>query len=343
MNICHVNLAGGFRGGERQTLTLIAALAQQPNIQQTLVCRQNSPMRELAKDIPNLSFATARAAWQGHFATRQTDIVHAHEARAAHWAWIHQRIHQTPYLITRRVDFHLKNNWFTNQVYQNAHVLVAISNAIAEKMHRFAPPKIVLTDTCSPLPEDAALSASLAEQFKHKFVIGHIGALVDSHKGQADLIEVARRFATQYPDCVFLFLGDGEDKAKFQTLSRDLNHVYWLGFQANIGSYLRVLDLFAFPSRTEGLGSTLLDAMAYQVPIVATRVGGIPDIIQDKQNGLLVPTGDVDALAQAIETLYQSPSMRETLVRNAQQTVHQYAPDALAAQYFRIYQQILAN
>ncbi|MDO4433741.1 MAG: glycosyltransferase family 4 protein [Alysiella sp.] len=340
MKIIHVNLARGFRGGERQTVTLIQALAQQNDLQQVLVCRNHSPMREALKNLPHLSFVDARAQWQGHFQAGRADVVHAHEARAAHWAYLHHLMLKTPYLITRRVDFALKKAFLTQETYCSAAVLVAISHAVAEKLRHFAVPVEVIADSFSKLPENPARTQALRQQFAHQFVIGHIGALVDAHKGQADLIEVARQFATQYPDCVFLFLGSGADEAQFKAQSQDLDNVYWLGFQEDVGSYLAAMDVFAFPSRTEGLGSTLLDAMVYGVPIVASNVGGIPDIVQDGKTGLLFQVNDASDLAEKISQLYRQPELGSHLAQQAKEQLKHFSPEAIAAQYRAIYARI---
>ncbi|XXQ68424.1 glycosyltransferase family 4 protein [Neisseriaceae bacterium B1] len=341
MKIAHVNLARGFRGGERQTLTLIETLSEMyPDITQILVCRHHSPLRQALAHVSNLSFVDAAAQWQGHFSCDEVDIVHAHEARAAHWAWIHSVLFKSPYIITRRVDFYLKDKWLTNQTYQSANMLVAVSQAIASKLAHFAPETRTIYDTFSNLKENQSVIDNLREKFAQKFVIGHVGALIDSHKGQADLIEVARRFEQKYPDCAFVFLGDGADKERFINQSKDLANVHWLGFQDDVGSYLAVMDIFAFPSRTEGLGSTLLDAMAYDVPIVASRVGGIPEIVEDSKTGLLFEVNNVDDLAEKITALYQQPQLRARLTQSAKERLQQSSPQYIAKEYMEIYQTV---
>ena len=98
------------------------------------------------------------------------------------------------------------------------------------------------------------------------------------------------------PEAIFLMLGDGADKEMLQQASQDVKNIKWLGFKSNLGDYLSILDLFAFPSRNEGLGSTLLDVMDYNVPIIASAVDGIPDIVHHEKTGLLVPPNDASAL-----------------------------------------------
>ncbi|SSY80718.1 glycosyltransferase family 4 protein [Alysiella crassa] len=339
MKIVHANLARGFRGGERQTVTLIQALSQQyPDIQQVLLCRADSPMREMLKNREHIQFVDANKQWQGHFAIGQADVIHAHEAKAVHWAWLHHLVWKTPYLITRRVDFPLKNNFLGKQTFGNAHAIIAISQAIQTRLQSFSQNVDVITDAYSRLPENPPTIEKLQKQFANRFVIGHIGALVDSHKGQLDLLQVARQFRQQYPDCVFLFLGQGADEAMLKAQSADLDNVHWLGFQTDVGSYLAVMDLFVFPSRTEGLGSALLDAMVYNVPIIASRVGGIPDIIQHENNGLLFETGQTVQLAEQIEKMYHNSVFRLRCAAAAKQQLANFSPENMAAKYMVHYQ-----
>lgn len=114
MHIIHVNLAKGFRGGERQTILLIKALAVHAHVaSQTLVCQPDSPMRVELSEVPNLRIVTAKHQLMGHHATGQASIVHAHEAKAVHWAWFHRVLYKTEYIITRRVDTPLNENPLT--------------------------------------------------------------------------------------------------------------------------------------------------------------------------------------------------------------------------------------
>lgn len=339
MKIAHINLARGFRGGERQTVTLIQSLGEQyADLQQFLVCRADSPMREMLQNHA-VSFVSAEKQWQGHRAIADADCVHAHEAKAVHWAWLHHLIWQTPYILTRRVDFPLKNNFLGAKTYGAAHTVVAISQAVHDKVSAFSQRVKMISDAYSKLPEKNQTIEFLKEKFEKKFVIGNVAALV-KEKGQLDLLAVARQFQTKHPDCAFIFLGKGEDEALFRQQSADLQNVHWLGFQTDVGSYLKVMDLFVFPSFTEGLGSALLDAMAYDVPIVASRVGGIPDIIQHENNGLLFEAGDVAALAQQIERMLQQPDFRQRCATQAKKQLLDFAPETMAKQYYEIYKQI---
>jgi glycosyltransferase involved in cell wall biosynthesis len=127
------------------------------------------------------------------------------------------------------------------------------------------------------------------------------------------LIDAAQLVIQQLPDTRFVILGEGElrDHLEKQIHEHHLEkHVLLPGFRTDVLGCIKGFDLFAMSSVTEGLGTSLLDAMACARPIVATRAGGIPEIVEDELNGLLVPVRDHHALAAAIVRALKDPSLR---------------------------------
>ncbi len=272
----------------------------------------------------------------------QVDIVHAHEAKAVHWAALHRLMKGTPYILTRRVDTPVKDNAVNRWCYRRAARRVAISRVIQRQLEARDWGDIKLIPSAfSGLARSQEATQCIRAAFPGKFLVGHAGALVDRHKGQRVLLEAARILESQFPDIHFVFLGDGEDREVLQRESADLSNVTWLGFKENIGDYLAGLDVFAFPSRNEGLGSVLLDVMDAGVPIVATEVGGIPDIVHHDSTGLLVPPGDALALAEALKCLHDMPALCRRLVDAAAAQLDLYTPAAMAAAYMTLYEQAL--
>ena len=139
----------------------------------------------------------------------------------------------------------------------------------------------------------------------HAPVVGNVAALVP-HKGQRHLIEAAHLVVQEVPDARFVILGEGELREQLERQVREHHlekHVLLPGFRTDVLGCIKGFDLFAMSSVTEGLGTSLLDAMACGRPIVATRAGGIPEVVEDGETGLLVPPRDHAAMAQAIVRL----------------------------------------
>jgi len=341
-HLVHVNLAKGFSGGERQTELLIRHLAGH-GVTQTLVCRAGSMLRERLHDVP-VTFVSAQQVWHGQGRVARATLIHAHEARAVHWAWLQHLWRSTPYIVTRRIDKPMRPHAANRLFYRQAAVVVGLSSVIVMQVQALVPKRVVcIPSVCAHLVHDPDESARLRAVLKTGFVVGHVGTLRDSAKGQRVLLQAARLLREQVPDMQFLFLGSGPDAADFAHESRDLPNVHWLGFHNNVADYLRLFDVFAFPSRTEGLGSTLLDAMEHGVPIVASNVGGIPDIVHDEKTGLLVPVGDAHALAQALLRLYQQPALRSALVAQARDALSEYTPQRMAQRYLALYRDIVGD
>lgn len=341
MHITHVNLARGFRGGERQTEILIKTLAERTSdeVSQTLVCRRDSPMRQHLQGVERLSFQSTNHQLDGHFQLGDTQLVHAHDAKGVHWAYLHYRLKGTPYLITRRVDSPVKRRWFNQQCYSHASARVALSRVIKRLLEDNQWGEVTLIASAyARLTPSAEATRIFREDFAGKFLVGHAGAVVDRHKGQRLLLQAAQKLEHQAPDIQFIFLGDGEDAETLQAEYSSLSNVSWMGFKSNIADYLAGLDVFAFPSRNEGLGSVVLDVMQLGVPVIATDVGGLPDIVKHKQTGLLIPSDDAGALADGIMELKQNSVLRQRLTQGASKRLDQYSPQSMVESYWRLYQ-----
>ncbi|MBP9021472.1 MAG: glycosyltransferase family 4 protein [Syntrophobacterales bacterium] len=146
-------------------------------------------------------------------------------------------------------------------------------------------------------------------------VIGTVGRLTPI-KGHRFLIEAARGVLAEHPDTVFILVGDGESAEALRSLATRLGvsgNIRFLGWRPDVAEIISAVDIFVFPSLNEGMGRAVVEAMALGKPVVASRVGGIVDIVRDGENGLLVPPADSDELAAAIKSLLSDPAERERL------------------------------
>ncbi|HEX5055295.1 MAG TPA: glycosyltransferase family 4 protein [Gammaproteobacteria bacterium] len=345
MRVLHVNLARGFRGGERQTQLLIEALSGL-GVDQLLAARYDSPLLARLASVPGLKFYPMTKPYWRHIPrlrARRSDLVHAHEARAAQWALLNYWHNRTPYVMTRRIDRMPRNFSFTRAVYRNAAAVAGLSAAIRASVQQFSPGKevTIIPSMFASLPVDPKRVAELRARYRDRFIVGHIGALVDPHKGQSVLIAAAKLLQERYPEFVFLLVGDGEDKVYLQRLAASNPNIMFIGFVEDVGNWIAAFDMFVFPSLEEGLGSTLLDVMQHRKPIVASAVGGILDVVSDGHSGLLVPPGDAQLLAAAIERMHQDVSLREKCVAGGIEQLERYSPRRIAGCYHSLYQSVL--
>lgn len=154
-------------------------------------------------------------------------------------------------------------------------------------------------------------------------VIGTVGRLVPI-KGHEWLLKAAPRVLAEFPHATFVFLGEGPLLGQLQQLASGLgisSHVMFMGTRQDVPECLAAFDVFAFPSLNEGMGRALIEAMAVGLPAVATRVGGIPDVVADGETGLLVPARDEAALADALLKLLRDPARRQAYGQAARRSM----------------------
>jgi len=141
-------------------------------------------------------------------------------------------------------------------------------------------------------------------------VIGYLGRL-SPVKGLIYLIRAVKQVQTKYPNIVLLIVGDGALRKDLEMMAEDLGiKAIFAGWQTDTTPYYSIMDIFVLPSFFEGLPNVILEAMAMGKPIVATNIGGNPDLVVHGQNGFLVSPGNVESLADAIETLILNADLR---------------------------------
>lgn len=343
--VCHINLASGFRGGERQTQLLIRELATR-GYRQRLIARRSGQLAARCKDIPQLDIRSGSSQpLLAAKAAQGADLLHAHEGRAIYACWLASQLYDLPWLLTRRVDNPFKRSWFRDRAYRAASRRVAVSQAIRKQIEGYYPgiSADVVADAHANLAAGHKRPAELAERYVGKTVIGHIGALDHGHKGQGTIIDAARIAADSHPEWHFVLVGDGRDEARFRELASGLCNIELTGYVTEVDDYLSIFDVFVFPSLHEGLGSILLDAMSFGLPIVATAVGGIPDIIEDEVNGYLIRPEQPRELLDGIRRLVEDPARRLLIAETNRAKAREFSPEAMATRYAGLYRSLLDN
>ena len=342
--IVHVNTARGYRGGERQTELLIRGLASR-NVRQALVARRGGPLAVRVRDVGIEVREVAGGLLSVTRATRDASLVHVHEGRSVYAAYLRSLFSGTPYVITRRVNNPIRNHWFAHRAYGRALCVAAVAPQVAEIVRAYdaAIAVCVVHSGSSSLPVDAAASAAIRAQFAGKLVVGHVGALDNAQKGQEFIIAAARQLERTHPDVHFVLVGGGEDEAMLKAAAAGLSNLTFTGFVDNVGDYLAAFDVFILPSNREGIGSILFDAMEQGVPVVASRVGGVPDIVHDGVNGLLIDPASSEQLRDAILALRAAPALRRAYGERGREFAKDFTGEAMWRRYLAIYESRLGK
>lgn len=345
--ITHINFAKGFRGGERQTLLLIEELSKNSYTQQ-LVTRKNSELALRVKQLNLINIEIIQISKPYLFSLykiKDAEIIHAHETKGAQFAYFAYLIYKIPYMVTRRVDNKIKNNFFTKAIYDNAKYTIALSKAIENEIRKVSLDANVniIPSAYSNLEINESNVKILKKRFEKKFLIGNIGELHNEHKGQYYLIEAIKQLSSKYPDIHLIILGKGKDEENYNALIENSDNITLEGFVSNVADYIACFNLFVFPSLNEGLGSILLDVMQANVPIIATNVGGIPDIIQNQVNGILINPKSIDEIVANIELIYNDYQLGLKLSNNSLKIINNFSTMAMANSYMKIYQTIKSH
>jgi glycosyltransferase involved in cell wall biosynthesis len=342
--IVHVNTARGYRGGERQTELLIRGLASRA-VGQALVARRGGPLAERVRRLGIEVREVGSSLLSVVHAVRDASLIHVHEGRSVYAAYLRSLLSGTPYVITRRVNNPIREHWLAHCVYRRASCVAAVAPQVAQVVRAYDPAisVTVVHSASSGLLVDAAASAAIRERFRGKFVAGHVGALDNGQKGQEYIIAVARELEHTHPDVHFVLVGGGGDEAVLKEAAAGLSNVTFTGFVDNVGDYLAAFDVFILPSNREGIGSILLDAMEQSLPVVASRVGGVPDIVLHGENGLLIDPASPAQLRDAILALKADPERRRAYGVRGRVFVNDFTSDVMSRKYFALYESVLGR
>jgi glycosyltransferase involved in cell wall biosynthesis len=321
----HIDTAHTWRGGQNQVLLTVNGLREIGH-RAALVAHPGGELRRRAAEGLELVPLAPRseidlsAGWRLSRVLRhlQPDIVHAHDPHGVAMASLALSMSGSgapPLVASRRVDFRLKANSFSRWKYRQVDCFIAASEAIRQMLLADGVPAARAVTVHEGVDIHHILAAPAVNLHEALWlphgapIVGNIAALVP-HKGQRYLIEAAALVVREAPDVRFVILGEGELREHLERLVHEHHlekHVLLPGFRTDVLGCLKAFDVFVMSSVTEGLGTSLLDAMACSRPIVATKVGGIPEVVADGQTGLLVEPRHADQLAEGITSLLRDP------------------------------------
>ncbi|MGE0448246.1 MAG: glycosyltransferase [Vicinamibacterales bacterium] len=361
----HIDTARSWRGGQNQVLLTVNGLRAIGH-RTTLVahpegelCRRASEGVDLIP-LASRSEADVTAAWRLWRVIRRLapDVVHAHDPHGLAMAAVALSIGagarrgpgRSPALVaSRRVDFHLKANSFSRWKYRQVDCFVAASDAIRTMLVADGMPADRVVTVHEGIDVDRidhmpAVNVHEELWLPHGVpVVGNVAALAP-HKGQRYLIEAAHIVVKTIPDARFVILGEGELREHLQHLVHEHGlerHVLLPGFRTDAIGCIKGFDLFVMSSVTEGLGTSLLDAMACRRAIVATRAGGIPEVVDEGRSGLLVEPRDARQLAAAILRLLSDRALRERMAEAGYLRVRErFTVERMVAETASIYARI---
>ena len=364
MKILHLNTEKTWRGGEQQTLNLLAGLTRR-RIDCHLVCQAGSPMAERAARAGVTVFPMTMLGevdLAAGFRIRKLinrfnyHIVHSHTSHAHSLAFLASIGSGVIRLVTRRVDFSIFRHSFLKlsgiKYRFMADYYIAISHKIKNVMVNDGIPDSRIFVVHSGIDSQRFISAKgdhLLVEFNIKDsqkVVINVAHLAE-HKGQTYLVRAIPRVIEKLPDTRFFIVGQGELMENLKETASALGlkkELIFTGFREDVADFYKIADLYVMSSVQEGLGTAVLDALAVAKPVVATNAGGLPEIIRDGKTGRLVEPADPVSLADGIVDMLNRKEAAKAMAAEGQIMVQDcYSIDAMVDNNIEVYKKVLAN
>jgi glycosyltransferase involved in cell wall biosynthesis len=348
MHILEVNTEKTWRGGERQTWYNIKGfhdVAQKVD----LLCLEGFPLEEKTKElnIPIHSIKSKAKAfsWLARNGSAY-DIIHVQTANAQFHALLARPFHGRPVVYTRRVDF-VPKGFFTKMKYRMTNKLIAISTPIKEILEGIGVKKIALITeivVAKPLNKERAQFLLSEKNIPAKKILATTSAIVQ-HKDPLTMAAAIFELSKKRQDFIFLHFGDGVLKTALEEKIREYgigDYYKLMGFVDRVEDFFSVFDAFVMSSEEEGLGSSVLDAFMYKVPVVSTSAGGLKEIIGDA--GLVSEIKDPKALAANLDRILSDEKLKNELTEKAFAiTVKRNSISKVTEEYLEAFKQTLAE
>ena len=356
----HIDTARTWRGGQNQVLVTVLGLRAAGH-RTMLVAHANGALRRRAEeglDFLPLAPRTEMdlsAAWRLSRVIKQLrpDIVHAHDphgvAMAAIALSMSTQPKRAPLVAARRVDFGLKGNALSRWKYDQVDCFICASEAIRRILLAGGVPAARAVTVHEGIDLGHVAAAPAAELHQELWlphgapIVGNVAALVP-HKGQRHFVDAAALVVREVPDARFVVAGEGELRGSLEQQIKHLGlerHVILAGFRPDVLSLHKAFDIFVMSSVTEGLGTSLLDAMACGRPIVATTAGGIPEVVEDGVTGILVAPRDHAAMAAAIVRLLKDDALRQRMGSAGLSAVHaRFSAERMVTETLSVYERV---
>lgn len=283
-------------------------------------------------------------------------ILHAHDAQAHTAAVMANALFgaRIPVVLSRRVDFPVAQSMTSAWKYNHPSIkaIACVSDAIADivraSVKHTERVRTIHSGVDSSKFANCTRNGSLLLELQlpeETILIGNVAALAD-HKDYPTFLRTVNRLSIKNPHIHAVIAGTGPLESEIKALTKEMNlekNVHFLGFRNDVAQLLPELDVFLFTSKTEGLGTSLIDALACGVPVVATRAGGIPEIIRHGENGFLAEVGDDAVLATFTETLLADTEIRGKHIQLGRETARQFSVDAMIQNTLQLYREISAQ
>ena len=287
-----------------------------------------------------------------HLKKIKPDIVHVQSVGIGIPAFLSKKILEKPYIVWGRgSDIYLPDKFtksISKLVLKNADAVIALTGDMKKKMQKFCdkdisviPNGIDLERFSNLSKEDIRKKLKIKEDEKVIIFVGTLRPV----KGVKYLIKAMKIISPKNANTRLMLVGDGDERGNLEKLVKGLSleeYVKFVGKVPNekVPEYMAASDVFVLPSLSEGFPVTVLEAMASGVPIIATNVGGLPEIIKDGENGFLVEPKNPEKIAEKVLLILEDDGLRERISRNNKEKVKGYSWESVIERLEKVYLKI---
>jgi len=362
LRIAHVDVGQDLRGGQRQLLNLAGGLRER-GYGQIVVCREESDLETCARkqgfptfSLPGHDLFHLYGVLQLRQMLRASpcDLLHAHDGHGQTVSWMASAGLKVRRVASRRVAFLPRESqrWTYSLKYaRTCDAVIAVSNFIRQGAIRCGLPDSVIEVIPDgielpaelPSPETRARTRARWGSTESEFLIGHLGAFTHE-KGQDVALQALQILKESLPQARLLLAGDGPTLGNPGTAQRYAalgERVRLCGAVQDPAEFFSALDLFVMPSKSEGLGSSALVAMSYGLPVVASRVGGLPEVVEEGRTGWLVEPDSPGALAEAILAAAADRTRLQQWGLNGRERARQFTVDIMVQRTEALYRRLV--
>jgi glycosyltransferase involved in cell wall biosynthesis len=361
MKVLHVSSEASWRGGEQQIAYLLQE-SRKKGIHVELLLRKESAFQAWAEKenfpFTSVSFSGLSligAALQLKKCAKNVDLIHVHSGKGHDVLAIAYLLGlKTPSILSRRVDFPVKKSLWASWKYNHPRItrVLCVSDAIRDMIRPALknPMLAVTVHSGVDLERYAGIKASgalrkILEIDEDRILIGVLAALAP-HKDLFTFISTAALLKAEGMNALFVIMGEGNLRTELEAFVKEKgvqNELQMIGFRTDALQLLPDLNIFLITSKTEGLGTSIIDAMASGVPVIATRAGGIPELVIDGKTGALADVGDARGLADQVKKVLADKSLQQEFTQSAKAHIQDFSYQRTAEKTFIIYEEVLTS
>ena len=369
IKILHIQQSISFGGVERRRLSLAKHL-EKDIFEQKIICTDaRGPILEgLVKEgieVISIGKFTSPFHWKQHRKVQQIieeyqpDIIHGAVFEGVTMAAVNGWLKKVPTIIIEETSDPQNRSWKGNLLMKlfsfMAHKVIGVSEGVTQDyligklgISSF---KSISINNGVVIPRTVNTKEILEVKNKwgindNDFVIGSTGRmLMDSHKRFSDLIKAFAIFSKEKTNAKLLLVGDGPEREGYEKLAEQLgiqDNVLFTGYQSDVTQMYQLMDVFCLVSAREAFGLVLAEAMLNKVPVLATRVGGMKYIVDDKETGFLVDPFQTDQISEKMEVLYQNELLRKKMgEKGYQKAMTEYTEEIYVQKVSKLYQSLI--